>query len=151
MITYMVESWPAVWQEMKPLWLTHWEEVALHQGAVPLDPDEDEYARMDAVGMLSLVIARKDGVLIGYYASIIKPHLHYRTTLHAFTDVYYVLPKYRNGWCGIRLFQHAEKVWRARGVKKAFTATKLHLDMGAILRRLDWEPAENTFCKLLTE
>lgn len=150
MITFMVEKWADCWREMAPLWDSHHAEVAIHHEEVPLDPDVAEYARLCANGQLCIVVARMEGRIIGYFLSIIKPHLHYRTTLHAFTDVYYVLPEYREGTgCGIKLFKETERVWIARGVVKAFTATKLHLDMSAILLRMHWEHTEHTFCKLL--
>lgn len=148
-VTYMVELWYDVWREMAPLWQDHWREIAINQSEIPLDPDVAQYEMLQANGMLCVLVARAEGKIVGYYISIIKPHLHYRTTLHAFTDVYYVLPAYRNGWCGIRLFQKAEEIWKERGVVKAFTATKLHLDMSAILERLEWVLTERTFSKLI--
>lgn len=150
MITFAVESWHDCYRDMMPLWAAHHAEVAIHHEAVPLDPDLEQYAFMEQRGQLCCLIARSGGAIVGYYLSIIKPHLHYRTTLHAFTDVYYVIPEFREGTgCGIKLFKEAERIWIARGVKKAFTATKLHLDMSKILSRLGWEHTEHTFCKLL--
>ena len=37
-------------EDIKPLLEKHWEEVALHQGKIKLNPDWKEYARLDAEG-----------------------------------------------------------------------------------------------------
>ena len=39
---------------------------------------------------------------------------------------------------GYRLLQEAERNLKARGVKKVFSGTKLHLDMGRLFDRLGW-------------
>lgn len=148
-LTFMVETWADCRTEMAPLWFVHWQEIAIHRDVIALDPDLEQYAAMQAAGMLCLLIARCEGRMVGYYASIIKPHLHYRTVLHAFTDVYYLLPEFRKGRNGIRLIDAAKRVWRERGVKKAFTATKKHLNMGPVLLATGWEQTEDTYCILL--
>lgn len=148
-ITYLPERWADCFREMMPLWKDHWEEIAIHRDAIPLDPDVAEYQRLDNEGVLAVVVARCEGRVVGYYISFVKSHLHYRTTLHAFTDVYYVVPDFRKGFCGIRLIEAAMKHWRERGVKKAFTATKFALNMTPVFEHLGWISTENTLTVLL--
>lgn len=148
-VTYAVEAWSDLLPEMSPIWQQHWEEVAMHRDAVPLDPDLDAYLSMERAGMLHIVAARSEGKLIGYHISIVKPHLHYRTTLHAHTDVYFVCPEFRQGMTGVKLFKEVERTLKARGVIKMITGTKLSLDMGRIFERLGWEETERTFTKLI--
>lgn len=150
-VTYAVEAWGDCWREMQALWGKHWEEIAIHRDAIPLDPDIQQYQHLQDTGNLCVVVARSAGVIIGYYISIIRTHLHYRTTLHAFTDVYYIHPDFRKGRTGIRLVQEAMTVWKQRGVKKALTATKEHLDMGPVFDYLGWAKTETVFTTLLTE
>jgi L-amino acid N-acyltransferase YncA len=148
-VTYMVERWRDVYLEMMPLWQGHWEEIAIHRDAIPLDPDVAEYQRLEDAGILSVVVGRHEGEVIGYYISFVKPHLHYRSTLHAFTDVYYVVPAFRKGRTGIRLIEAAMAEWKRRGVKKAFTATKFALNMTPVFELLGWKSTENTLTVLL--
>lgn len=148
-VTYLVEEWSDCVRELMPLWQQHWEEIAIHRDSIPLAPDLDEYRRLEAAGNLSVVVARSEGSVAGYYISFVKTHLHYRTTLHAFTDVYYVLPEFRKGFCGIRLIEAAMAEWRRRGVKKAFTATKFALNMTPVFEHLGWASTENTLTVLL--
>jgi GNAT superfamily N-acetyltransferase len=77
--------------------------------------------------------------------------LHYKSTLHGLVDLYYLLPAYRKGRAGIRLFQEAERALRAWGVVKLQTATKLHahLDMSRLLAWLGYTNVEKVYSKLL--
>lgn len=146
---YRVERWRDLQGEMMPLLRRHWREIALNHADVPLDIDEDRYNEMDRAGSLHIVTARRDGLLIGYHVAIVSPHLHYKSTLHGLTDVYYIAPECRHGVTGMRLFQAVERELKARGVRKLFTATKLHLDQGPLFERLGYKPIERVYAKLI--
>ncbi len=149
MITFSVESWFEVVEEMKPLWPAHWEEVAMNKDEIKLNPDFKTYEQYQTDGALHIVVMRENGALVGYHISIVRPHLHYLQSLSAFTDVYYVSPKHRKGLAGIRLFQEVEKSLKARGVQKIFTGTKKHLDMSKLFEYLGYKSTETLFTKLL--
>jgi GNAT superfamily N-acetyltransferase len=148
-ITYAVEQWPDVWREASALWQEHWEEIALNRDAIPLDPDIDALNAFHASGALHIVIARCDGAIIGYHASIVRPHIHYRRSLSAFTDLYFIRKEHRRGMVGVNLFREVERSLRARGVQKMFTGTKLSLDMGRIFERLGWTETERLYTKFI--
>lgn len=148
-VTFMVEPWSQVWRELQPLWDAHWQEVALHRDEIKLAIDFDAYAQQEAMGCLQVMVARCEGFVVGYHLSFIHPHLHYRNSLSAYSDVYFIDPNYRKGATGINLFKEVEKAWIARGVQRAFTGTKLSLDMGRIFEHLGWSESERTYCKLL--
>jgi L-amino acid N-acyltransferase YncA len=150
-VTYATEQWSDVWREMAPLWEAHWLEVALDHEAVPLAPDIAAYDALEAAGMLNVLVARKAGQVIGYHLAIVKPHLHYKNSLHSFTDIYYVAPEHRQGMTGVKLFKEAEKSLAKRGVKKMVSGTKMSLDMGKIFERLGWRETERTYTKCIGE
>jgi L-amino acid N-acyltransferase YncA len=149
MITFQTEKWRDALPEMEPILVKHWREIALGHDKVPLDIARDKYQALCDAGVLHIVTARDNGVLVGYHVAIVSGHLHYLSTLHAITDVYFILPGYRRGFTGIRLFKQVEVFMRALGVKKLITATKLHLDMGKILIRLGYTPTETTYTKYI--
>lgn len=149
MVTFAVEEWNDVSPEMAPLWESHWKEVARDHDHIPLDPDLNLYAYLASVGQLHVMVARDKGKVVGYHISIVKPHLHYKSSLHAQTDVYYIDPEHRKGMTGVRLFKEVEKSLAARGVKKMITGTKLSLDMGKIFERLGWHETERTYTKCI--
>jgi L-amino acid N-acyltransferase YncA len=154
---FAVERWRDIRAEMLPLLVKHWREIALNHADVPLDIDEKRYADMDAAETLHIVTARKAGDLIGYHVAIISTHLHYASTLHGFTDVYYVAPEHRAGRTGLRLFQaverelQAERAARGHKVMKLFTATKNHLNQSRLLEHLGYTSTEQLFTKIIRE
>jgi hypothetical protein len=149
MITYAVEDWFEVREEMAPLWVKHWEEVALNRDKMPLSPDFDNYDTMNRLGMLHIVVARKAGEIVGYHFTIVRPHLHYVTTLCGQTDIYFIAPDHRTGRTPLRLFQFVEKTLKERGVKKLFTGTKLSLNAGPLFEFMGWHPTEMLYTKYI--
>jgi hypothetical protein len=146
---YQVEPWATFKVEAKGLFERHWREVALNHAEVPLDVDYPRYDEMAARGAVHVVTARRGGLLIGYHVAFIAGHMHYRSTLHAVTDVYWIAPECRHGVTAIRLFQAVERELAKRGVRKVFTATKLHMDQGPLFERLGYKPVERMYAKLL--
>lgn len=146
---YAVERWRDLRAEMLPLLVRHWREVALNHADVPLDIDEAGYKRLDEAGSLHIVTVRRHGLLIGYHVAIVSAHLHYASTLHGITDVYWIAPECRHGVTAMRLFQAVERELKRLGVKKLFTATKLHLDQGPLFERLGYKPVERLYAKII--
>lgn len=136
----------------------HWEEVSLDQGKIPLAPDYDGFQRMEDQGLLRTMAARRDGLLVGYNAFMVMPHLHYRHTLHALNDAIFVHPDER-GSAGVRLILESERALFEIGVVKIFYHAKLHVAVGArrsgtvgdILERLGYRHVENIYAKVRTD
>lgn len=147
-ITLAVEDWREALSDSEWLFDLHWKAVAMDQDKMPLALDVDKYAKLQDMGMLHAVIARDNSNrIIGYHWSFVHPHLHYKTTLCAFQDVYFMHPDWRKGMNGVNLFRFVEESLHARGVKKLYGAHKIKLDIGNIFKRLGWRPAENHFTK----
>ena len=149
MITYTVEGWHDIKDEVQPLLQRHWEEVALNREEIPLAVDFDSYDALADMGVLHILVARKDGVMIGYYWAIVRTHLHYATTLFAFTDILFIEKQHRRGLVGYKLFVEMEKSLKALGVKKIFAATKTKLNLGPIFKRLGYDVHEIVHSKMI--
>lgn len=149
MITFHVEPWSRFRTEGVQLWKDHWAEVAVDRDEIKLDVDFAQYDAQDAAGALHIVVARDEGRIVGYWSGLIRGHLHYGSTLHAFTDVYFVEKAYRKEGLGVALFSFVEKSLKARGVKKIVTATKVHLNHSALFKGLGYRETEIVFTKLL--
>lgn len=150
-LTFAVEPYLEALPELVALWQDHWEEVATDKDKVPLDVDLAAYASHDRAGILHLVVARAAGRVIGYHMTLVRTHLHYASTLCGFTDVYFLDAKYRQGDAGIRLFRKVEQTLKARGVKKLYTGTKTHKDLGRLFEALGWTQTETLFTKYIGE
>lgn len=149
MITFQRESFLTIKHELPELFQRHWEEVALDHMEVPLDPDWRCYSEMATMGILHVVTARDNGRLIGYYFAIVRPHLHYKSTLTAFSDIFIIMPEYRKGWTGYRLLKEAEKMLKDIGVRKSYLMTKVHIPLILLVKRLKYRFVERVYTKLL--
>lgn len=152
MVIFQVEKWRDIRAEMEPMLVKHWHEIALGHAHVPLDVDHERYDALCDSGALHIVTARDNGVLVGYHAAIVSGHLHYKSTLHGITDVYFVLPEYRQGFTGIRLFRRVKDEMRQLGVKKLITGAKLHTangNSGKLFEFLGYDPTETVYTMLI--
>lgn len=148
-LSYQVERISDLFEEIEPLWRRHWQEIGLNHDKVPLDPDYRRYREMDAQGILSTVTVRQDGRLVGYSIFVVFPALHYKSTLEATNDIFWIAPESRNGVAGKRLFRAVECELKRRGVKRMMVGSKLHRDSSPLFLALKYQPIEMWFCKLL--
>jgi len=148
MITYQVERYYLVIDEIKTLFENHWEEVSGNP-EIPLNPNYDRYLELDKLEMLHMVTARNDGKVIGYHVSMIMPHLHYQQSITCFTDIFFIHKDYRHGFTGIKLFKFLEESLKEKNVQRIYMGTKLKLDIGPILERLGYKAIERIYTKMI--
>lgn len=151
MIVACAESLTARLEELKVFFPAHYDELALNQDEVPLDPQYDEYLRRDAAGMVLFVALRDAGEIIGYYVGFVAPGLHYRTCLTLTTDIFYLSPAHRTGHPGpaLKLFREVEREARRRGVNRWFVGSKTHRDASRLFEHLKFDRVEVHYTKML--
>lgn len=146
------EKFAAIAREIIPLWHRHWAEIALDKERISLDPDFEQYYRLDTEGILRVLTVRVGGELVGYSFSLIGPHLHYRSTRTAHTEMFWLAPEYRSGWTGVRLLRLTRKGLKQLGVKLHTINIKLSFAGGRVaklLGRLGYKPADLTMRQVL--
>ena len=104
-----------LWDELNPLLLEHWQEVAQFKD-IPLAPDIQKYNALDVAGVLKLYTVRVSGALVGYAIFVVGQSLHYVTSKVAQCDVIFLKPEYRRGSLGVRRIAHTEGDLKAQGV-----------------------------------
>ena len=149
MIEFAEETYGQVIDEIRPLFDGHWQEIALDKEHIKLDPDYEAYQLMARMNMLHITTVRDQGRLVGYCVCVIRPHLHYRQSLTAINDIFYIHPDYRQGMTGVKMFKAVEKFLNKRGVQRVVMNTKLHQDVGLIFERLGYRETERIFTKLI--
>lgn len=150
MITFHVEPWSRYKVEAAELWPLHWEEIAINRDVIKLDVDLDKYDRMDAEGAVHVVVAREEGRIVGYWLGFVYPHLHYRRSLTAYTDIFYVRQETRRDvFLFQKLLEFVESSLKARGVQKYFIASKVHKDLSRIFERRKMQRTEIVYSKVL--
>jgi len=146
---YQRECLASFKEDIKPLLEKHWEEVALHQGQIKLNPDWQEYARLDAAGMLVAFTARDEGKLVGYCVLLVSQSIHYKDHKFASNDVVFVLPEYRKTHTGYNLIKAAEDYCKESDVSVVTINTKVHIPFDDLLLGMGFELIERIYSKLL--
>ena len=134
--------------EFEKLFPEHYEELCVTKD-FPYEPDYDAYKKMAEAGLLRCITCRSDERLIGYIIFTIHPHLHYKSCMTAFEDLYFVTKEFRKGSVGIMLFKYAEKVLKERGVQRIVMHTKVHLDNSKLFEYLGYKMTDKIFTKML--
>lgn len=150
MINYRFESWRDFMADGDKLFPLHWEEMALDKESIKPAADHERYIKLDDMGLLQVTTARTAGRLIGYAINFLMVHMHYKESgLMAMADMYFILPDFRNGGCGVRLFAEMEKGLKARGVVRAHMSCKVHQDHQELFEKMGWRFTDKTFSKML--
>jgi GNAT superfamily N-acetyltransferase len=145
MITAHVERLHDTLEELKPLFEPHWQELALNQDKVPLDPQYGIYLAREQIGEVLLVVLREAGKVVGYFVGFTCPGLHYRTCLTLTMDIFWLHPDYRAHDSLSALEQHmlATQLFEAvlaesdrRGVQRVFFGSKVHADASRVFEEL---------------
>lgn len=151
MLTAQPEPFAPFLDEVKPLLPRHYAELALDQDHVPLDPDYDEYLRLDASGRIMAITVRDNGKLVGYFVGFVGPALHYRGLTQLTLDIFWIAPEHRGRHGGVTLFKAVEKEARRRGVGRMFVGSKCHKDASFLFQRMGYTEVERYFSKTFFE
>jgi GNAT superfamily N-acetyltransferase len=147
MITVQVENFDPFLEEVKPLLPRHYEELALDQDKIPLDPMFELYTQRSNLGQAMAVTVRETGKLVGYFVGFVAPGLHYRTCLTLTMDIFYVLSEHRGSGAGYMLFKEVEKECKRRGIQRMFVGSKLHKDASWLFEKLGYVEVERYYSK----
>lgn len=146
---FSLENLANVRYEIEPLIQQHYEEIALNQDIIKLNPDWEGYARLDAINALRVYTARKDKELVGYFVVIVSKSLHYQDHIFANNDIIFLSKSARQGLTGVKLIKYAIKSLQAEGITKLHINTKAHQPFDAILERLNFEQIERVYSLVL--
>lgn len=148
-LTFQVEDWFSVKNKMEWLFPLHWQEVATYQNKINLDLDYETYDQLASDGELLIITARDGLKIVGYHWLILKTHLHYKQSLTAFTDVFFLHPDYRKGFNGVNLFKFVEEALKNKGVQRFIISSKTTHDKSKIFERLSFDRVEVVYSKIL--
>jgi len=147
-IEYKVDDWLANLPALKEVITYHYDELTASK-AYPLDPVWENYETLWNSKGLQFITCKDDGVLIGYIIFFIGPHLHYKTCLTAFEDIYFLKKEYRKGRVGLKMFQFAEKHLKNEGINRVVYNTKVKSDNSSLFEYLGYTLVDKVFTKLL--
>ncbi len=147
---YQEEKISDTLEELKPMLIKHWEELANNKDVRPLDPDYDTYITLNEAGLVRLFTARDDSNrLVGYFIFVVCNNLHYKTWKHANVDIYYIDPEYRNLGSGSEMVNEVEKWLKSLGVQFITMMDKTHKSHQSFFTRLGYKMVEQNYEKLI--
>jgi len=136
-----------IFTEISPLLLDHYLEIA-HYLDIPLDPDYEQYKRIEEAGALRTFTARTtDGELIGYAIFFVRHNLHYKSSLQAVQDIIYI-DKKRRGF-GMSFVDWCDAELRAEGVEVVYHHVKSAHNWGQMLEKLDYKLVDLLYTRRL--
>jgi|TARA_R110000822_G_scaffold70505_1_gene170529 GNAT superfamily N-acetyltransferase len=127
----------------------HYEEIALNQDKIKLNPDWEVYRALEDQGKLKVFTARDNGTLVGYFVVVVGVNMHYKDHTFAFNDVIYLHKDYRKGFAGIKLIKFAKKCLTEDGVSVLTINTKVHQPFDRVLERLGFKLIERVYSSYL--
>ena len=149
MVEYKLERFKDFLNEFLEIVPHHWEDVAFDKDKFPLDLDLDKYKVLDETDLLFIVTVRDKAKLIGYYMGIATPHLHYKSSLTLYTDMFYILKEHRKGLTGYNLFKAVEKEAKKKGIERIYLGCTTRVDVSPIFKRLGYNKIETNFSKVI--
>jgi hypothetical protein len=136
MITFQTEDVNPFAQEAMELFNRHYEEIAERTDVIKLDPDFNRYQILKDKNALEIHTIRDDGVLVGYSLWFIVPHIHYKSSIYATSDILYIAPEYRKGMTGVKFIKWSVEEVKKRNPQKIVFHVKPFLDYSPILERM---------------
>ena len=154
MITAHIERLADTLEELKPLFVPHYEELALDQDKVPLDPQYEIYLEREARGEVLLVTLRDRGRLCGYFVGFVTPAMHYRNCLTLTEDIFWLdhdyrdedsLSKLETSMAAYQLFEALKAEATRRGVQRVFLGSKWHKSASGAFESLGLRKVEEYY------
>lgn len=152
-ISFAVESYSFIRDEVAPLAVAHWQETeeAMYgaQDAVPIHIDQ--FYGLDQAGMLHIGTVRVDGKLQGYAAFAVMPNPHMPGRTLASLIALYLSPQARasDQTLALRLLRWSEAKLREAGVHGVNYSSPSSRPCDALYRRLGAVHTETTWHKEL--
>ena len=151
MITYHKEKMFDILEELNPLLEAHYKEVAVYQDKIEYAPDWERYESLEKGDVLKVATVRDNGVLVGYYLTMVVPNLHYSKDLYGVNDIVLIKPEYRNAKVGMGLFLFVEEWMKDLGVSVMSMHMKTFLPFDKLCEGLDWDYTERLYLKCIKE
>ena len=104
---------------------------------MPLDPNYETMMQQSINRSLIILTARdiESNALIGYVFNLVGTHTHYKTTLHACIDMYWLHPAHRRGWTGYNMLKENKELMRKLGVVRHMIGENLSFTKDDRVRR----------------
>lgn len=109
--------------EVIPLAANHYNEVEDKASVVPFNINWGTIEALLKANILSLVVARVDGIAVGYFANLITEDFM-TSQVEAKELAIYIIPEYRHSRLFLKLMKATEEVLKNKGIKTQYITFK---------------------------
>lgn len=134
--------------DIEPLLTEHYREIA-HYSDILLDPDWEFYCSAEEGGMLRVFTARDGDRLIGYGVFFVRTNAHYKSSVQAMQDVFFILPEYRGARLGAKFVAYCDVQLKSENVQVIYHHIKAAHDWGPMLVNSGYELVDLIYAKRL--
>lgn len=128
----------------------HWNETMQWQhGKQKWNPSFERYNSYIKAGWFIMITARDNGKMVGYCGAYILPSMHTQEMI-ATEDFVFLLPEYRKGRNGVKLYKFCEDEVRRRGAKEISLTVKPETGAKRLIEFMDYKLVNLQYCKHLT-
>jgi len=146
MVTYHKESAVSAFDEIMPLLEKHWREIAHYQD-IELNPDLENYIRVEEAGALRVYTYRVHNTLVGYAVFFVRHNMHYKGSLQAVQDVLFIKKECRGN--GREFVKWCDEQLKLEGVQVVYHHVKSAHNWGKMLEAMDYELVDLIYAKRL--
>lgn len=155
-LEYRWEKFSALIPELPRLFKLHYDEVITDKDRLQMDFKWNRHLDMENMGVLKVMTARSDGMLVGYVLWLINENLNF-LIVNAITSLYFLDPLYRPGGddgltYGQMLFTESEQGLKEMGagcilITSPSGATTPAFDR--MMKVMGYKPFQNVYSKFL--
>lgn len=120
-----------------------------HLKGVPLEIDWGVYEAAEARGTLYCYSARLAHELAGCAAYVVGPHLHYKDSLQALQEVFFVLPQHASA--ELEFLAYCDRELGKLRVQATYAHSRTVMPMDPVLERLGYSPVDTVWMKQLSK
>jgi GNAT superfamily N-acetyltransferase len=134
-VKFRRERLAPILREIQPLLKRDWLENGIDREAAPLEIDFARYLDMDLVGILQIITARDEELLVGYAFAYVHPHIDHCGVGWAMLTWYWLFPEYRHAGIGNAMIEAMEGFLREAKVSVVEVSEKITSKHGLFDRR----------------
>ena len=148
-LEFSVEAYSDAIEEIRLLYPAHWAELGHDRDILPLDVNYAGYDALAASGALLTVVARSEGLLVGYHLFILKAPITSQESRIAYGSLIYLKPRFRKGFNGVRFLKYAQTACKNAGARGIYVSSTTRRPLSRLLEWLGFVEVERTFFKVL--
>lgn len=150
MISYQIEYFTDIMEEMVEIVGGHAAETELYQDKVKFNPDYEHYLALDKAGAMFFVTARDEGELVGYTSWAVGPHPHHADHFMGSNNLIYVKKSHRGGGdVATKMFEMAEEELKSHGASVMIFLAKAARPLEGFAERLGYDKVEVAYSKYI--